>query len=476
MEAASDVALDVTRLPRPLVRDIFELLPLDTRLRCVEVCREWRRLFSQADLWSRVDFDGLSSEQHGEPITVELLWTASARAQGQLAMLDLRLCCADPLAVMAVAGANGGALRNLELEWGSCSDPEELRTLLRAAPRLAVLHADVGHFGGASSLVPIADALPMLRREPPWKPLRARNVSVQLVEGDAADATRELASALRCNGNIGHLNVVSFDVTVEPDALCELCDAAVAVGARCVQLRGCGLRSGAAPGLVTLLRARCLENLVLANEPELLDRESAKPVVCALNDNDTIECISLEHVGLWRDPMLGMMLCSALMEHRSLKHVNLSGNATEIDNVPMGVVLGSVYAQLVEANAPSLEYLNVSGCGLTVTAAQPIVDALHLNTHLQELNLGLSTPIMMHQLAELNEFEENELLPAVVANTALRWLDYTKMTTDVRTQIEAILEARRNADLEAERHESSDDDTDAVADELGAEAMAGAPP
>jgi hypothetical protein len=473
MEAAPDVALDVTSLPRPLVRELFELLPLDTRLRCVEVCRAWRLLFSQPDLWTFVDFESLSSEQCGEPITAEMLWAASARAQGRIEVLDLRHCFADPLAVIAVVGANGGALRNLELDW-SCSDPQELRTLLRAAPRLAVLHADVGHIDGTSLLVPIAEALPMLRREAPWKPLRARSVSVQLVEGDAANATRELAEALRCNNNIGSLNVVSFDVAVEPDALCELCDAAVAVGARMVHLRGCGLRAGAAPGLVTLLRARCLVNLLLANEPELLDRESAKPVVCALNDNNTVDSITLQHVGLWRDPMIGMMLCSALAEHRSLTHINLSGNSIGVGNVPMGVVLGTVYAQLLEANAPTLVYLNISGCDLTFAAAQPIVEALRVNTHLRHLEMWLDDP-MAHVLDEFHAFEENELLSAVVANTALRWLDYTEMNTDVSTQIEAILEARRNADEEAERRASSGD-TDVVADELGVEALAGALP
>jgi hypothetical protein len=101
MEAAPDVALDVTSLPRPLVRDIFELLPIDTRLRCVEVCRAWRGLFSQPSMWSLVDFRGLRDEQHDTALTTELLWAAAARARGRIEVLDLCFCAADPLVVMA---------------------------------------------------------------------------------------------------------------------------------------------------------------------------------------------------------------------------------------------------------------------------------------------------------------------------------------------------------------------------------------
>jgi hypothetical protein len=61
----------------------------------------------------------------------------------------------------------------------------------------------------------------------------------------------------------------------------------------------------------------------------------------------------------------------------------------------------------------------------------------------------------------------------VTANTGLRGLNYILTTTPIRTQIDAMLEVRQNADDEAERLASSGD-TDVVA-ELGIEAMAGAP-
>ena len=40
------VFLDLLALPRPLLLAIFALIPVDTRLRCIEVNRAWRALLA----------------------------------------------------------------------------------------------------------------------------------------------------------------------------------------------------------------------------------------------------------------------------------------------------------------------------------------------------------------------------------------------------------------------------------------------
>jgi hypothetical protein len=368
---------------------------------------------------------------------------------------------------------NSCVLRNLELNW-VYHTPHLLKTLLRAAPRLNTLSADLGENDetDGSGLVSIADALPMLRGDPPWWPLRWRSVSVALVEGDAADALRALAEALRLNKDLYDVRVFNLGAEVEPDAFCEMCEAVVATGARSVYLRGFDLLPAAAAGLATLLQARCVLSLTLLHKHTGFNSESVKPVAAALKQNDTLTSLTLQSVDLWRDPVAGHAICAALLGHKSIKHLVLSGNCPNFgagDELLAAVC--KIYAMLIEANAPALNFLCIADCGLKIAAVQPILAALRCNTHLQLLDMQLSRTEYYNAEA-LAAFEE-ELLSAVTANTGLRGLNYILTTTPIRTQIDAMLEVRQNADDEAERLASSGD-TDVVA-ELGIEAMAGAP-
>ena len=84
---AAPLFLDLLALPRPLALAIFALLPVDTRLRCIEVSRAWRALLADTSFWASVN---LSSVDSGVArFSLPLFRAAVAKAGGQLRALDL---------------------------------------------------------------------------------------------------------------------------------------------------------------------------------------------------------------------------------------------------------------------------------------------------------------------------------------------------------------------------------------------------
>ena len=79
--------LDLLALPRPLALAIFALLPVDTRLRCSEVCRAWRALLADTSLWASCI--NLSVSSGVARLSEALLRAAVAKAGGQLRALDI---------------------------------------------------------------------------------------------------------------------------------------------------------------------------------------------------------------------------------------------------------------------------------------------------------------------------------------------------------------------------------------------------
>ncbi len=86
-EAEAPLTTVLSALPLPLVLHIFSLLPVDTRLRCAEVCRGWRSVLLERSLWTRLDL----SEAPGVrgAALAALLRCAAARAGGSLHTLFL---------------------------------------------------------------------------------------------------------------------------------------------------------------------------------------------------------------------------------------------------------------------------------------------------------------------------------------------------------------------------------------------------
>jgi hypothetical protein len=144
---------------------IFARLPVDTRLRCAEVCRGWRTLLSERSLWTALDMTpesgvvcGHDEEEGFDARTVALLRAASARAGGGLRTLDVSRCAGMSVETLrAVVTANAGALREVRASEAFADAFKEegqraatLEELLRAAPLLRALYADAWCEGAAA--------------------------------------------------------------------------------------------------------------------------------------------------------------------------------------------------------------------------------------------------------------------------------------------------------------------------------------
>jgi hypothetical protein len=101
-------------LPLPVVLYIFSLLPVDCRLRCVEVCRGWRAVLLERSLWTRLDLSAASGVRMREGNALDaLLRCAAARAGGGLQSLRIVKSIVTHATLLEVAAANAGALREL---------------------------------------------------------------------------------------------------------------------------------------------------------------------------------------------------------------------------------------------------------------------------------------------------------------------------------------------------------------------------
>jgi hypothetical protein len=108
-QAADTQLCHFAGLPHALFLLILALLPVDTRLRCAEVCRGWRAALAERSLWLRL---ALSPESGvARRVTDALLRAAAARAGGgllSLAVVDCPAITRD--ALLAVATANAATL------------------------------------------------------------------------------------------------------------------------------------------------------------------------------------------------------------------------------------------------------------------------------------------------------------------------------------------------------------------------------
>jgi hypothetical protein len=277
-----------------------------------------------------------------------------------------------------------------------------LEALLRAAPQLLLLEADA-HCN-------TADDAHRLLREPPFGPLRMRCFTVVAKHGDVLALAADVAAHIWLTGlRLDNANLL------DPAALDALVDAALARRLSSLQLHWCGLSPASVPALVRLLAGNALAELTIGNHGvQLLDEPAAALLSDALRANTSLTALQLMLVGLWRRPAAAAVLMAAMTGHSRLRTIDLSHNPE------LGVLHSSAdcpsatLGALVAANAPALEHLDVSNCGLGDAGLGPLVDALRHNTHLRSLDIS------HNEMSE--EFARGRLLPAVRANSALRTL------------------------------------------------------
>jgi hypothetical protein len=408
-------------LPLSLQLAVFALLPVDCRLRCLEVCRGWRAvLAAERSLWTRLDLSlagGVVAR-----VTDALLRAASERAGGQLQTLDVSDCPdITHAALLAVVTANAAALRELRVDNGV----EQCEALLRAAPQLRVFGS--GYWFAAVHVEALLRCAPqlhdldanvyfsrhanthrILRNEPPFGPLRVLELSVRPEGGEAGvlALAADLASHAWLTGC--HINNAELDTPAAADALM---DAVLTLRMTSLGLHTCTLTPAAAPALARLLGGGWLTQLRVISAAQNLDAPAAALLSNALRLNSTLTALTLCRMDLWRDPAAGTALLGALVGHPSLRQLHLSRNlVAAAQQATAGRSLGA----LVAANAPALQLLVISACELGDAGLGPLVDALASNTHLRTLECQANHITVA--------FARTRLLPALITNSSLRQL------------------------------------------------------
>jgi hypothetical protein len=399
-DRAPACVLTLASLPHALLLHVFAALPADTRLRCAEVCRGWRSALTERSLWTRLDLSHTSGVMHR--LTDALLRAAAAKAGGALTALDVSGC--EQLtheALLAVVTANACTLRELRacgcLLDGGFWSKVQAETLLRAAPHLQSVHADM------HGLLP--DVLACLRNEGVFAPLRLQRLTV-LAENETDAAVIELAQGVSSHASL--LQVHILDAAFEDvAALDALVDAALAQRLHIVHFRECNLSPASAPSLARLLGSGALTELeiigpMVEHQP-LLDEAAAVLLANMLRKNTTLEVLLIANAGLWADRGAAAALLSGLVAHPSVRDLALIEDSVEDDDE--AETSGLLLSALLVANAPALTKFSVSKCGLGDIGLAPLVHALQRNTHLTELGCwgnGAS-----------DAFAQQQLLPAV---------------------------------------------------------------
>jgi hypothetical protein len=433
-ELISADAVTFASLPLPLAQRIFLELPADERARACCVCRAWRDMLADTSLWTRLDMSfvrvlrpsGLFSEQDLFQFAVV---DAAARAHGQLRLLDFsqppvepdELVFVERNLLLQVLRENAGSMRELHLYRVDATDyytefAPTVEEVLAAAPLLQVLTAEYVECTRA-------DALRMLRAEPPFALLQMRcTLAVHIDTNDGMASFGPFSAVLSdaaLQPALRHLYVQSADMA-EPALMGALVDAVLA--RRLPQLSFMNCTPPAAAPLARLL----LEGLPAVldfrfsdGDVPLFDAAGAALVANALRARPMLTKLHLERADVCLDMRAAGILLGALVGHRSLRELWITMETPDdADRIVFGAALGALIAAdaLTAADVRALHELVCHSNNLGDAGLAPIVEALALNSHnLRKLDL--------HGNSMSEAFARERLLPAVRANTTLRALD-----------------------------------------------------
>jgi hypothetical protein len=430
--AAGLATTSALSLPHAVVLHIFNLLPVDCRLRCAEVCRDWRAVLSERRLWTRLDLTAASGVLVRQAALDALLRCAAARAGGGLQSLHVDKCLFTHAALLEVATANAGALRELHAR----NDPNhpgftpvQAEALLDAAPQLHVLATDL-----ECDAADVQAARRALHNEAPFGPLRVVHLHANLngvARGEAGVVAFAADVAAHASLRGLSLNHGPLDTAAALDAVV---DAALARGLQSVALRACGLPRASAPAaLARLLDGDALTTLECSRS-NFLDAPAAAVLAAALRGNSTLTSLALNDVGVFRDAAAAAELLGALTGHASLRMLSLRGNVVA---APHRAAAGASLGALVAANAPALAQLDVWWCDLGDDGLRPLFEALPHNAHLRELDCSYNSGMS-------EAFARDALLPAVRANASLRTL-VAGTTFESAAEAERVVSSRAAA-------------------------------
>ena len=227
-----------------------------------------------------------------------------------------------------------------------------------------------------------------------------------------------------------------------------LVDALISAGIKVAFFGDCGLSPTALPALTRLLQSPGFERLSVENDRAALFEGPSLPAFCeALRNCKSLKKMELEIVNLWDDLAAALQLIAALEGLPTLQLLSLYDNSTN-GRPAVQRAAGECLARLI-ARSRSLRVLVLSFNHWGEAGLAPIFEALKGNVGLVELSLRTE------QISA--DFARNVVLPAVRANTCLRYLSGLQLVeageeeaqVPSLREVEDILEARRLADEEA---------------------------
>jgi hypothetical protein len=416
-------------LPLALVHRIFLAVPADSRGRAACVARGWRDALADPALWTRLDLSGNSGISF-HMLTSKgdaLLRGAAARARGELRELEitLRSHVFQLHALFWVLAANAGSLRVLRVDeayfgaYGQTNNkPTTVEAFLAAAPLLEVLETDV--------TCSLEDAARLMIAQ---GPLRVRALTLVFkydIEGvNHMDIGCNLArispfaaalADVALQPVLSAVHICRADFTLE--ALNAFVDALVTrrLSELGLHHRRVSWLRAAAP-LARLLAGGSLKMLIITSLAEEEDddilmfaADGAALVANALRANTTLTTLFFQNAGLLSDIRAATAVLGALVGHPSVRKLVLKDERS----ANLDAAVGAALAAIVAADSPALQELSIDNNDLSDDALGPLVDALRGNRHLRRLDMT------QNDLSEA--FTRERLLPAVQANTGLRYL------------------------------------------------------
>ena len=351
-------------LPSELAFAVFMLLPLDSRLRCREVCRAWRACLEDVRFWTVAD---LRPSTGVRPLTDGLLLSASARACGQMTVLDLTGCSHSTIVevlksstvckMWSRAALQEVARANLSLTeiraWDSYHqkgayldyvfDAELVSLLIATLPELRLLQCD------------------FWTDKWNWEVLGIPAVRVReaIISGQELLETESLADAMRAHRSLTSLRFWSCDFLI-PDIVGSLVDLAIASRLETLELQDCRLALRSVPHIARLVASPSLTELRIAGGPEGTTFFADLPTFCGALRTSTLTKLDLSSLRFGVRPTERLLtVFSALMGHPTLKVLHLTdlfGSIVAPYLLQIGIALGRM------ASAPSaLESLLVDG-------------------------------------------------------------------------------------------------------------------
>ena len=271
--------LDLLALPRSLALDILARLPVDTRLRSVEVNRAWRALLADTSLWKRLDVGGARFRVSCDVARFSplLFRAAVAKAGGQLHYLDLKGRRVhddddEPLdtswllfsVLHAVVVANAATLVELRL-LNSLLNVDKLTTLCRSAPNLMFFESDAW-------CKSVNEVNTLLLKQEPFSHLQL----TQLCLSGAPELTDDVAVFSFAKQLIDHGHTLTgltfyYAPLDTAAAMGAIVDAAISLRLSRLSLEFCHATPATIPALTRLVAAGWLRILRISNVGMLFD-------------------------------------------------------------------------------------------------------------------------------------------------------------------------------------------------------------